>query len=88
MCVCARARVWIVCRGTAGGTHSLSGDAGETGQVWGSTDIQILKIFVGVLLTMRWMWSVISEKLSMVSWRLDQVVAMQRKQPPKNMLRH
>jgi hypothetical protein len=31
---------------------------------------------------------VISEKLSMVSWRLDQVVAMQRKQPPKNMLRH
>jgi hypothetical protein len=69
-----------------GGEYKLSGDVGEVGlsssDVAGSTENQKLKIFCGVLLMMRWMWSVTSEKRSMVSCRLENVEAMQRKQPP------
>jgi hypothetical protein len=70
----------------------LSGDAGEMGlRIWdvaGSIDSQILKIFVGVLLKMRLICSKTSENLSMVRCRLDQVEAMQTKQPPNNVLMH
>jgi hypothetical protein len=64
----------------------FSGEAGDIGlsisEVAGSTDSQKLKILCGVLLTMRWMCSVTSEKRSMVSCRLEKVEAMQRKHPP------
>jgi hypothetical protein len=52
--------------------------------VAGSAESQILKNFEGVLLTMRFMCSETSEKLSIVRRRFDQVEAMQTKQPPKN----